>query len=128
MKPIICVGETKEEYDSNMIKEVLKKQINKALDGVVLNNKEEIIIAYEPVWMVGSDKVLDKGELNKVIIIIRNILKELNIINYKLLYGGSVTYDGIQKIGTCTVDGYLLGRASVKIEELKKIINYTENM
>lgn len=118
MIPILCIG----EKGKNRIlwKSVLKKQLRNGLKDIDKNSK--IIIAYEPIWTIGTGKMIDSGRLKESISYIKNILSELEISNYKILYGGSVTSSNISNISNNLVDGYLLGKASTSIEELKNII------
>lgn len=122
MTPIVCVGETKMDKELMRTSEVLKKQLYSAIDGIKMQENEELIIAYEPVWSVGSGNNLSKQEIEDTLTYIRKLLKQKNIDNYKLLYGGSVNKDNIKSILSDKVDGYLLGNASVSYEELKSII------
>ena len=119
--PILCIGETK--YQKEMMKtgEVLKKQLKRGLDGI---NKEDVIyVAYEPIYNIGSKKKLKLSDINDALIYIRKTLEEMKIYNYKLLYGGSVTKENIPNIISDNIDGYLIGHASVKKDEIKYIIN-----
>lgn len=120
--PIICIGETRLENEMRKTSEVLKRQITKALDNISLDKLDEIIIAYEPVHKIGTGSSLKKEEIEDTATYIRKVLEELKIDNYKLLYGGSVSKDNIEDISTEMIDGYLLGGASVKEEELKNIV------
>ncbi len=120
--PIICIGETKTDKELRKTSEVLKKQVTTALDGVVLEDGMEVIIAYEPVWAIGGIKSLSITEIEDTLTYIRKLLKERNVNNYKLLYGGSVNATNIKKILSDNVDGYLLGNASASPSELQSII------
>lgn len=120
--PIICIGETRLENEMMKTSEVLKRQITKALKDITLDKLDEIIIAYEPVHKIGSGSSLTREEIEDTASYIRKVLEELKIDNYKLLYGGSVNKENIEEISTDMIDGYLLGGASVKKEELKNIV------
>lgn len=102
--------------------EVLKKQLYSAIDGVFLDADDELIIAYEPVWSVGSGNNLSKEEIEDALTYIRKLLDQKGIVNYKVLYGGSVNEKNIKSILSDKVDGYLLGNASVDADALKSII------
>lgn len=120
--PIICVGETKMDKELRRTSEVLKKQVITALSNVVLEDGMEVMIAYEPVWAIGGEKSLSRMEIEDTLTYIRKLLKEQNIDNYKLLYGGSVNASNIKSILSDNVDGYLLGNASANPNELEDII------
>ena len=122
MIPVICVGETKLDKELMRTSEVLKKQLYSAIDGVFLDADYELIIAYEPVWSVGSGNNLSKEEIEDALTYIRKLLDQKGIVNYKVLYGGSVNEKNIKSILSDKVDGYLLGNASVDADALKSII------
>ncbi len=119
--PILCIGETKIDKEMIRTSEVLRKQLYKALDNVTLDDNEEIIIAYEPVWAIGGNKTLEKEVIEDTFKYIKKLLEEKNMYNYKLIYGGSITSKNIENIVSDKIDGYLLGLASVDINELKSI-------
>ena len=92
LKPILCVGETLEQRENNMQDAIISNQIKSALKGI--ESIENIIIAYEPIWAIGTGKVATKEDANNTIKIIRSTVKELygdNVAqNVCILYGGSV--------------------------------------
>lgn len=122
MTPILCIGETKIDKDLMRTSEVLKKQLYTALDKVSFDEDDEIIIAYEPVWAIGNEETLSKEDIEDILNYIHKLLKQKNISNYKLLYGGSITASNIKSILSDKLDGYLLGNASINDNELKEII------
>jgi len=108
--PVLCIGETKEERESNGTKEVLERQLNIALKDVSLT---DIIIAYEPVWAIGTGLIPTMDEINDIHLHIKRVLKESLSINSKVLYGGSVNLSNISDITILgNVDGVLIGGAS----------------
>lgn len=126
MTPILCVGESALEKEKGLTKDVLKHQIFSALDGISLNVNNEFIIAYEPVWAIGKDVNPSRKELDEVALYIKEVMKPSKIKDLKVLYGGSVNENNIKTIISDNIDGYLLGRASTKIDELKTIIKCTK--
>ena len=84
-------------------------------------NINKIIVAYEPVWSIGTGKLPTVEEINKVVQFIKGMLKEKEIFS-EVLYGGSVNSSNINELKKANVDGFLLGSASSNSEELKKII------
>ena len=116
--PILCVGETKEEKDSNKIEQVLQNELNIALTGISEEDKLKIIIAYEPIWSIGTGLLPTNEEISKCIDIIKNISP-----NSKILYGGSVNDENIDTLQSIkTIDGYLIGGMSLDIKKIKNSI------
>ena len=117
--PIICIGETLEEKNSNRTNEILNKQINESVPESA--NEHNSIIAYEPVWAIGTGKTPTLNEIEDSHKFIRKINKKF--LNFKILYGGSVNIQNSKQISDIkNVDGALIGGASLKIEEFIKII------
>ena len=108
MIPILCIGETKNEYELRKTSFVLRRQIKKAFKDINLEHDEEILIAYEPRFLIGGKKVLSLEEINDVMNFIRKLLEEEKIYNYKLLYGGAVNSSNIKEIAKGDFDGFLL--------------------
>ena len=125
LKPILCVGETEDERVKGITQLVVEKQIKKALNGV--ENIDKVVIAYEPVWAIGTGKVATSAQAEEVHSFIRGILKELYgdvSQSIRILYGGSVTKDNIgELIGMGNIDGALVGGASLKPDAFLGIIN-----
>ncbi len=113
--PILCIGEKKGED----IKAVLKRQLELALKNIC----GKIIIAYEPVWAIGSGNTPSNETLEEIINFISN--EAINILGYRplILYGGSVNYETVVALNKIPgLDGYLIGNASLKIENLMKLV------
>lgn len=118
--PILCVGETKEQKDSKRTKSVLLSELNECLSGI---NNNDIIIAYEPIWAIGTGLTPTKDE-------IEDVLKEIKKLyqKNKLIYGGSLNQENIVEFKTSElIDGYLLGGLSLKPQELKDFISKIED-
>ena len=112
--PILCVGETKEE--KGYAKEVIRKQLENILN---IENKNRIIIAYEPVWSIGTGILPENNEIEEM----TTYIKELLPNNY-VLYGGSVSDENIDNLNSISsIDGYLIGGLSLKVDKLKNLIN-----
>ena len=124
LKPILCVGETEDERVKGVTQVVVEKQIKKALSGV--EKIDNVVIAYEPVWAIGTGKVATSAQAEEVHSLIRSILKELYgdvSQNIRILYGGSVTKENIgELIGMENIDGALVGGASLKPDAFLGII------
>ncbi len=118
--PILCVGETKEQKDSKKTKSVLLSELNECLSGI---NNNDIIIAYEPIWAIGTGITPTKDE-------VEDVLKEIKKVyqKNKLIYGGSLNQENIVEFKTSElIDGYLLGGLSLKPQELKDFISKIED-
>ena len=127
LTPIICVGETLEQYESNRTREVVSAQTSQSLRDVSPAFASRIIVAYEPVWAIGTGKASNGIEANAVVKdIIRPALTELfgseTAQAIRVLYGGSVTASNAAEFfGQPDIDGALVGGASLKIDEFAAI-------
>lgn len=116
--PILCVGETKEERDNNNIEEIIKNEVQEALKDINEEDKKKVIIAYEPIWSIGTGLVPNIND----IIVVKKYISEVLPTN-KFIYGGSVTENNITNLKSEEIEGYLLGGLSLKPEQLKSFID-----
>ncbi len=117
--PILCVGETKQQRDAGETESVIFNQLEKDLVGVDQTN---LIIAYEPIWAIGTGDTCETNEANRVIGLIRSKLTNPNV---SIQYGGSVKPDNIDEImAQPEIDGALVGGASLQPESFARIVNY----
>ena len=122
LKVIFCIGEKIKDKRNKKTKSVLSKQIKLGLKGVKLNN--DIIIAYEPVWAIGSGMIPKSNDLLNAINFIKSRFKQ----NLKILYGGSVNDKNINELKTIhNIDGFLVGGASQNSKKFIDIIKKTYN-
>ena len=127
LKPIFCIGETIEDRNSGLTENFLENQIKKGLEGVESLNG--CIIAYEPIWAIGTGETANKDQIFQTHNFINSVLKKLfpESNNCYILYGGSVNTENakdlIQIIG---VDGFLIGGASLDKDSFVSIINHVE--
>ena len=118
--PVVCIGETLEEKEKKITKDVLLKQINESIPAI--SNNQNTIIAYEPIWAIGTGLTPTLDDINEVHSYIRNIDKKFN--KFKILYGGSVKSSNSADINQIkNVDGCLIGGASLKVNEFNTIIS-----
>ena len=130
--PILCIGEKLEDRKSNNTRKVLLEQLKDGLVGINKDMMDRIIIAYEPVWAIGTGVNALPDQVKESHAIIRKILLELYDNNLKnnipILYGGSVKPDNSEDlINTKGVDGFLIGGASLNLEIFSKIIEIVHN-
>lgn len=113
--PILCIGETLEERQDGNVEKVLKEELITAIEGLTEEEKEKIIIAYEPIWSIGTGVIPTKDEIVEVFQFIKTILPK-----NKILYGGSANEENIDTLKEISeIDGYLLGGLSLKPEKLQ---------
>ena len=129
LKPIVCVGETLEEREQGKTKEKITTQTRLALEGLSKEQVSKVIIAYEPIWAIGTGKTATSEDANNSI---KEIREEISKIYGKdvsecviIQYGGSVKSSNAKELFTTSdIDGGLVGGASLKPEEFAKIVNY----
>lgn len=129
LKPIVCVGETLEEREASKTAEIITNQTRLALDGLTNEQVENTIIAYEPIWAIGTGKTATSEDANNSIKEIRNKIAEIygqNTASRVIIqYGGSVKSSNAKELFTTSdIDGGLVGGASLKAEEFSKIVNF----
>jgi triosephosphate isomerase len=128
LKPILCVGEKLEENEAGKTEEIIARQINQGLSDV--KPTPDMVIAYEPIWAIGTGKAANGEQAAATIKFIRNRLSKLwdeNVVrDLRILYGGSVTSSNIAEfISQPEIDGALVGGASLKAEEFSGIVEQT---
>ena len=117
--PILCVGETKQQRDAGETEEHIKAQLKNGLVGVDQSN---LIIAYEPIWAIGTGDTCDPVEANRVIGMIRSQLSNPDV---SIQYGGSVKPGNIDDVmAQPDIDGVLVGGASLEADGFARIVNY----
>lgn len=128
LQPIVCVGETLEEKEGNRERQVVKEQIIKAFEGIENKEIERIVIAYEPIWAIGTGKTASSDDANNMIGFIREIIGDLygqDKEKVRIQYGGSVKPSNVADLmGKSDIDGALVGGASLKAEDFVGLINY----
>ena len=131
LKPIVCVGETLEQREAGKAVEVITTQTEKALEGLTEKQVENTIIAYEPIWAIGTGKTATSEDANNAIESIRDKICQIYGQNVGksiiIQYGGSVKSTNCKELFTTSdIDGGLVGGASLDSEEFAKIVNYNK--
>ncbi len=131
LKPIVCVGETLEQRENGTAEKIITNQIEKAIEGLTNEQVENTIIAYEPIWAIGTGKTATSSDANNSIKSIRNKIKELYGQNTSdrviIQYGGSVKSQISQELFNMSdIDGALVGGASLNADEFSRIVNYNK--
>lgn len=130
--PIFCVGEDLETREKGKAIEWVKRQVLDGLKDINTNDVEKIIIAYEPIWAIGTGKICSGDDASKIIKMIRQTIKEnfseIASNKIRILYGGSIKSDNFSEhIKYDNIDGGLVGGASLKFDEFAKIVNLAAN-
>jgi len=131
LSPILCVGETLDERNAARTKEVLRDQLSGSLSGLAANELQNLVIAYEPVWAIGTGMTATPSDAENGCCYLRSVLGELygsNLaLSTRILYGGSVKPNNIVTLmAEENIDGALVGGASLTSEAFSAIVNYHE--
>ena len=129
LKPIVCVGESLDEREAGKTEEIITNQTRLALEGLSKEQVKATIIAYEPIWAIGTGKTATSEDANNSIKAIRAEIEKLYGAEVSeeviIQYGGSVKSSNAKELFTTSdIDGGLVGGASLKPEEFSKIVNY----
>jgi len=129
MIPVLCIGETKDEYDAQLVESVCAIQLAKDLAGVAGEDMKKIVIAYEPVWAIGTGLVCPADVAQSTHKYIRSKLAEMYSTEVadcvRIQYGGSVTPDSVDELmSMADIDGCLVGGASLDASKFNRIMNY----
>ncbi|MDO5707545.1 MAG: triose-phosphate isomerase [Andreesenia angusta] len=128
IKPIVCVGESLEERESKKTEEKIKKQIEEGLKDLKEEDLKDLVIAYEPIWAIGTGKTATSDQANDTIKFIRESLKSIYgdvSEKVRIQYGGSVKPENIKELmSKSDIDGALVGGASLKKDDFEALINY----
>jgi triosephosphate isomerase (TIM) len=124
LTPIVCVGELLSEREAGLTDTIVTQQVVVALEGLSAEELGLVIIAYEPVWAIGTGKVCEAQEANRVIAFIRKTMARDDV---RIVYGGSVKPDNIDGLMALSdIDGGLVGGASLEVGSFFKLIEATE--
>ena len=128
LRPIVCIGETLEERESGSMNDVLAAQIEKGLAGLDLSNPSDLILAYEPIWAIGTGKTATADMAEEAHVFCRSqlakVLGEDAAQAISIQYGGSAKPENAAELlGKENIDGLLIGGASLKVDSFLAIIN-----
>lgn len=126
--PIVCVGETLEERESGQTQSVVKTQVEGSLAGLTAEQMLQVVVAYEPVWAIGTGKVATPAQAEEVHADLRSLLETRYnpqvAAAIRIQYGGSVKPDNAAELlGQPNIDGALVGGASLKVDDFMGIIS-----
>lgn len=127
LRPILCVGETLDEREAGVAAEVVTRQVSRALEGIEAEALPHLVIAYEPVWAIGTGRSADPSEASQMIgSVIRRVLAAMDLAQserIRILYGGSMNAaNAASFFSEPEVDGGLVGGASLRPEEFSAIV------
>jgi len=133
LTPIICVGETLEQREKGDTKNIIESQISKGLNGLSSAQMERIVIAYEPVWAIGTGVTATREQAEEVHLFIRDLLKNMYdeqiAESTPILYGGSMKPSNIKELlEQPDIDGGLIGGASLKVDSFVEMIEIAEQI
>lgn len=127
LTPIVCVGESLEQREANETMDHVETQVKKAIEGLSADQVAKTIIAYEPIWAIGTGKTASNEQANEVCTHIRNVIK--NVVSEEVAeqviiqYGGSVNPDNISALlAESDIDGGLVGGASLEPESFLQLV------
>jgi len=127
--PIVCIGETLQEREKNITIQVIEKQVKNGLAGLTPDQDKTVVIAYEPVWAIGTGKTASPQQAEEVHASIRKLYGQLYSAEaaeaVRILYGGSMKPDNVAELmKQPDIDGGLVGGASLDVESFTKIVKY----
>ena len=128
INPILCCGETLEQREANETKNICKTQVEEALKDIDVNDISKVVIAYEPIWAIGTGKTATSEDANDVISYIRKVVARLygeKSNEVRIQYGGSVKPQNVAEImAQSDIDGALVGGASLAANDYIQLVNY----
>jgi triosephosphate isomerase len=128
--PVVCVGETLKEREENVTFKVIEKQIKEGLAGLTAEQAAIIVIAYEPVWAIGTGKTATPEQAQEVHAFARKVYGQMYgdaSQKIRILYGGSVSPTNVSELmKQPDIDGGLVGGASLEVESFTKLVKYSK--
>jgi triosephosphate isomerase len=129
MRPILCVGETDEEREQGQAEEIVARHVIRGLDGVAGDRADDVVIAYEPVWAIGTGKTATPSDANEMCGFARSQVAEVlggdAAVSIRVQYGGSVKPGNVAELmAQSEIDGALVGGASLQADDFAAICRY----
>ena len=129
LKPILCIGETLQQREDGQMLEVLSQQIKGGLASLTTDKMAAVVIAYEPIWAIGTGQTASNEQAQEAHAFIRGLLQDLfdadTAEKTRILYGGSVKPDNVDNLmSQDDIDGALVGGASLKAEDFTRIVQF----
>lgn len=129
IRPILCVGESLEQREAGETKAIVKAQVEKAFSDIDAADVKDVVVAYEPIWAIGTGKTASSADANDVIAYIRSLLKDLYSEeiseDVQIQYGGSVKPANVVEImNESDIDGALVGGASLQPDSFTELVNF----
>lgn len=129
--PILCIGETEAQYDAGQTEAVIRSQLTGSLADMCADCVKDIVIAYEPIWAIGTGKSASKDDAQNCCAIVRDQVRKMYgddaAEGVRVQYGGSVKPENIKEYMACEdIDGALIGGASLKVDSFTAIIDATK--
>ena len=127
--PIVCVGETLAQREQGITETWVSGQVKAAFNGIAVEDVDKIVVAYEPIWAIGTGRTATPEDANAVIGMIRNTIASLygqgTADKIRIQYGGSMNPKNASELmATEHIDGGLIGGASLKAEDFNKVVHY----
>ena len=128
MTPVLCIGETSEEKNLLKTNKVLKSNLISCLKNIKIDDLDKIVIAYEPIWAIGTNRIPTMAEIKENVKFIKEVIKKVYKKDIRVIYGGSINSNNIEKLTKIdNLDGFLVGGSSTKATEFLKIIEVVVN-
>ena len=129
LKPIVCVGETLDQREKNRTKTVIRKQVTLGLEGISEEDVLNTVIAYEPVWAIGTGKTATSEQAEETIKFIRSVIAKMfsrkTANKVRIQYGGSMNPKNVKELMAMpNIDGGLIGGASLKAPDFSQVVNF----
>lgn len=129
LTPIVCVGETLAERESNQTEIVVKAQVVNGLEGLSADETANLVIAYEPVWAIGTGRTASADDANSVCAFIRTTIAQIKgqeaAAKVRIQYGGSVKPDNVKELmAKSDIDGALVGGASLEAKSFSQLVKF----
>jgi triosephosphate isomerase len=127
MRIVLCVGETLELREKSEHFSFVRSQLESALKGLSVKNSEKLVIAYEPVWAIGTGRTAAPAQAQEMHAFIRKELCDMGLAgeSIRIIYGGSVKPSNVRELMACAdIDGALVGGASLKAEDFHSLVHY----